>query len=44
MFTEKMIKEAFQAICELYNDEDCWMLDEDFLWWKAFQINVWKRH
>lgn len=30
MFTEKMIKEAFQAICELYNDEDCWMLDEDF--------------
>lgn len=30
MFTEEKIKGAFQALCELYDEEDRWMLDDNF--------------
>ena len=30
MFTERNIKNAFQSLCELFNEEDRWMLDEDY--------------
>lgn len=30
MFTEENIKRAFQALCGLYDEEDRWMLDDNF--------------
>ena len=28
MFTEKNIKAAFKMLCEMYDEEDRWMMDE----------------
>ena len=30
MFTERNIKNAFQSLCELFDEEDRWMLEEDY--------------
>ena len=30
MFTERNIKAAFKMLCEMYDEEDRWMMDDDF--------------
>lgn len=30
MFTERNIKNAFQTLCELFDENDRWMMDEDY--------------
>lgn len=30
MFTERNIKAAFRALCEMYEEEERWMLDDEF--------------
>ena len=30
MFTERNIKAAFRTLCEMYEEEDRWMMDDDF--------------
>ena len=30
MFTERNIKAAFKMLCEMYEEEDRWMIDDDF--------------